>query len=238
MPPIGRFSHKRTPWSKETSITLQDGCFGVATLMRISTLFIPSTKLPEGAPSASAEKARRDSIAEHAASVPQDPDRATVGATQPAVGFSPLRGKHSGGAATPGVEGPPPDGSGSSTSGAGPERQGAAGGGSPGGPGGTEAGGDFEVEDPQGALQKAAAIAEAAVTESEVRPCLSLQGETSDTEPGGQGHRDSSDGKADATASKAGGPEKEPLDKSDRFCSFKGPHICKYRLLLKREVRA
>ena len=41
VPPIGRFTYfKRTPDSvPETNITLQDGCFGVAMLMRITALF-------------------------------------------------------------------------------------------------------------------------------------------------------------------------------------------------------
>lgn len=44
LPPIGRFTHRRTLRDKETNITLQDGCFGMATLMRIGALFIPSAK--------------------------------------------------------------------------------------------------------------------------------------------------------------------------------------------------
>lgn len=47
VPPIGRFTHRSTASGKETSITLQDGCFGVATLMRIAALFIPSTEPQE-----------------------------------------------------------------------------------------------------------------------------------------------------------------------------------------------
>lgn len=47
VPPVGRFTHRSTATSKETNITLQDGCFGVATLMRIAALFIPSTEPPQ-----------------------------------------------------------------------------------------------------------------------------------------------------------------------------------------------
>ena len=54
MPPVGRFSHKRSPGSLETSITLQDGCFGVATLMRITALFVPSSAPQDETPPANA----------------------------------------------------------------------------------------------------------------------------------------------------------------------------------------
>ena len=42
MPPIGRFTHRQTATAVATHITLQDGCFGIATLMRIAALFVPS----------------------------------------------------------------------------------------------------------------------------------------------------------------------------------------------------
>lgn len=42
VPPIGRFTYSNGPNGKETNITLQDGCFGVATLMRIAAIFVPS----------------------------------------------------------------------------------------------------------------------------------------------------------------------------------------------------
>ena len=42
MPPIGRFTHRKTATAAATHITLQDGCFGIATLMRIAALFVPS----------------------------------------------------------------------------------------------------------------------------------------------------------------------------------------------------
>ena len=50
VPPIGRFTHRSSAAGKETNITLQDGCFGVATLMRIAALFIPSTEPHKEAP--------------------------------------------------------------------------------------------------------------------------------------------------------------------------------------------
>ena len=61
MPPVGRFTHRSSSACKETHITLQDGCFGMATLMRIAALFIPSSKPPEIGEVSTTASQRQDS---------------------------------------------------------------------------------------------------------------------------------------------------------------------------------
>ena len=73
-PAVGRVTYVRTPERAQTSVTLQDGCFGVGTLIRLAAMFVSpdgsegggSEQEPEQAPGRGAREGADEAAGEPA----------------------------------------------------------------------------------------------------------------------------------------------------------------------------
>jgi hypothetical protein len=239
VPPIGRFSHKRSPTSLQTSISLQDGCFGMATLMRISALVIPSSKPgAEEAPSGRAdERSAVETLPPAEAGDPLPP----IGASPRVKGYESAADvlEGSGRTATGTTESPirpaseaPPTGTGSCSGVSPPEVAGASDSTRETGFSGTSLGkegstigqnggpGDdpYISGAPSGALRKAAAIAEAAAAELEVTEIPQVKGDAPETATSEEGYRDETDEEGLTGSSQMGEEsKKQPIDHADKL---------------------